>query len=70
MIGRLSPERSADGRLTGIEISLGARNAAIDAQGSIKEPVTVDQVIFKGKAGIEDARQLGEGVDLIGDLGG
>lgn len=56
MIGRLSPERSADGRLTGIDISLGARNAAIDAQGSIRNPVTVDQVIFKGKAGIEDAR--------------
>lgn len=56
MTGRLSPERSPDGRLTAIDISLGARNATIDAQGSIKNPVTVDQVIFQGKAGIEEAR--------------
>ena len=56
MTGRLSPERSADGRLIAIDISLGARNATIDAQGSIKNPVTVDQVIFQGKAGIEEAR--------------
>ncbi|MCA3562706.1 MAG: hypothetical protein IOC82_17005 [Aestuariivirga sp.] len=62
MTGRLSPERSADGRLTAIGISLGARNAAIDAQGSIRDPVTIDQVIFQGRAGIEEAR-----VD-IGDL--
>lgn len=56
MSGRLSPVRSPDGRLTAIDISLGARNATIDAQGSIKNPVTVDQVIFQGKAGIEEAR--------------
>ncbi|MCA3556539.1 DUF3971 domain-containing protein [Aestuariivirga sp.] len=62
MTGRLSPERSADGRLTAIDISLGARNAAIDAQGSIRDPVTIDQVLFQGRAGIEEAR-----VD-IGDL--
>ena len=56
MIGRLSPERNADGRLTAIDISLGARNAAIDAQGSIKNPVAVDQVIFNGRASIDEAR--------------
>ena len=56
MIGRLSPERSPDGRLTAIDISLGARNAAIDAQGSIKNPVVVDQVVFKGRASIDQAR--------------
>ena len=56
MTGRLSPERTADGRLTAIDISLGARNAAIDAQGSIRNPVTIDQVIFQGRAGIEEAR--------------
>ncbi len=56
MSGRLSPVRSPDGRLTAIDISLGARNATIDAQGSIKNPVTVDQVIFEGRAGIEEAR--------------
>ena len=56
MTGRLSPERNAEGRLTAINISLGARNAAIDAQGSIKNPVTIDQVIFQGRAGIEEAR--------------
>jgi len=56
MTGRLSPERTADGRLTAIDISLGARNAAIDAQGSIKNPVAIDQVLFQGRAGIEEAR--------------
>jgi hypothetical protein len=56
MTGRLSPERNAEGRLTAIDISLGARNAAIDPQGSIKNPVAVDQVIFEGRAGIEEAR--------------
>jgi len=56
MTGRLSPERTPDGRLTAIDISLGARNAAIDAQGSIRNPVTIDQVIFQGRAGIEEAR--------------
>ena len=56
MTGRLSPERNANGRLTAIDISLGARNAAIDAQGSIKNPVVVDQVIFNGRASIDEAR--------------
>lgn len=56
MIGRLSPERTADGRLTAIDISLGARNAAIDAQGSIRNPVAVDQVLFEGRASIDEAR--------------
>ncbi|WP_161957269.1 DUF3971 domain-containing protein [Aestuariivirga litoralis] len=55
MTGRLTPERSADGRLTAIDIHLEADNAALDAQGSIRNPVAIDQVIFDGKALIDQA---------------
>ena len=54
--GSLMPERTADGRLTALRIMLEARNVAIDAQGTIKSPVAVDQVRFTGKAAIEEAR--------------
>ena len=70
MTGRLSPERTADGRLTAIDISLGARNAAIDAQGSIRNPVAIDQVIFQGRAGIEEARlDIGDLQVISGNAG-
>ena len=54
--GSLMPQRNADGRLTALRIMLEARNVAIDAQGTIKSPVMVDQVRFTGKALIEEAR--------------
>jgi hypothetical protein len=56
MTGKLSPERSADGRLTAIDIQLEASNAAIDAQGSIRNPVAIDRVVFDGKALIDQAQ--------------
>lgn len=54
--GSLMPERNAEGRLTALRIMLEARNVAIDAQGTIRSPVAVDQVRFTGKALIEEAR--------------
>ena len=54
--GSLLPERNAEGRLTALRIMLEARNVAIDAQGTVTSPVTVDQVRFTGKAAIEEAR--------------
>lgn len=54
--GSLMPERNPEGRLTALRIMLEARNIAIDAQGTIKSPVAVDQVRFTGKAAIEEAR--------------
>ena len=54
--GSLLPERNTEGRLTALRIMLEARNVAIDAQGTVTSPVTVDQVRFTGKAAIEEAR--------------
>lgn len=54
--GSLMPERNADGRLTALRIMLEARNVAIDPQGTVTSPVTVDHVRFTGKAAIEEAR--------------
>lgn len=54
--GNLLPVRNADGRLTALKIALNARNVALDAQGSIKNPVAVDRVDFVGNAAIEEAR--------------
>ena len=55
MKGRLSPLRSADGHLTAIDIELQADNAAIDAQGTVTNPVVINRVVFKGTAGIDQA---------------
>lgn len=54
--GSFMPVRSADGRLTALKIVMEARNIAIDAQGSHKEPVAVDRVDFIGKALMDEAR--------------
>ncbi len=54
--GSVLPERNPDGRLTALKIMLEANNVAIDAQGTNKSPVAVDQVRFTGKAAIEEAR--------------
>lgn len=55
MIGRLSPQRSADGHLTAIDIELQADNVAIDAQGTVRNPVAINRVLFNGTAGIDQA---------------
>lgn len=54
--GSILPVRNAEGKLTALKTTLEARNVAIDAQGSIKQPVMVDRVDFTGNAAIEEAR--------------
>jgi hypothetical protein len=54
--GSILPVRNAEGKLTALKTTLQARNVAIDAQGSIKQPVLVDRVDFTGNAAIEEAR--------------
>ncbi|MFM8746618.1 MAG: DUF3971 domain-containing protein [Aestuariivirga sp.] len=54
--GSILPERNAEGKLTALRTTLEARNVAIDTQGSVNKPVTVDRVDFIGNAAIEEAR--------------
>lgn len=77
--GNFMPVRNTDGRLTALKIVLQARNVAIDAQGSHKQPVTVDRVDFIGKALIDEARldiedlmvmSGGTGIRLRGEITG
>ncbi len=53
--GGLEPVRTAEGRLTSINISLKARAANLAASGATAAPVMIDQVEFKGNTGIEQA---------------
>lgn len=54
--GSILPVRNAEGKLTALKTSLEARNVAIDAQGTVRQPVAVDRVDFTGNAAIEEAR--------------
>ena len=68
--GSVLPERNPEGRLTALKIMLDAHNVAIDAQGTNKSPVAVDQVRFTGKAAIEEARlDIDDLVVMSGDTG-
>ncbi len=53
--GDLIPRRTG-GKLTAIGINLLAQNVSVDAQGTIKDPVAVDKIEFKGEASMEDQR--------------
>ncbi len=68
--GNVRPVRDGEGRLTALQISLQARNIAIDAQGSNKSPVAVDRIDFVGNAAIEEARlDVDDLVVMSGDTG-
>jgi Protein of unknown function/AsmA-like C-terminal region len=54
--GELMPERAEDGRITSYKINLSADNVSVDAQGTVKDPVFVDRVEFKGRASVEEQR--------------
>ncbi len=56
LTGGVLPIRSAEGRLTALKIDLKARNVAIDTQGTVTAPVTVDRIDFTGQAAIDEAR--------------
>ncbi len=56
LTGDLLPRRAPGGKLTALGISLLARNVSVDAQGTIKDPVDVDRIEFKGEASMEEQR--------------
>jgi hypothetical protein len=54
--GTVTPIQSAEGRITAYGIDLTASNLSVDAQGTVKDPVFVDRVAFKGSFSVEDQR--------------
>ena len=56
LVGRISPIRNKLGKMTDIAIKLNSKNVAIDATGSVKNPVVFDTVKFDGIASLETAR--------------
>jgi Protein of unknown function/AsmA-like C-terminal region len=56
LTGRIDPVRAEDGRLTDIRFNLKADNVSVDTQGTVRNPVMVDRVVFAGKTSVEAAR--------------
>jgi Protein of unknown function/AsmA-like C-terminal region len=54
--GTVMPRRTEDGHVTAYDIELSADNVKVDAQGTLKDPVFVDRVSFKGSAAVEEQR--------------
>ncbi len=55
LTGRVDPVRAPDGKLTDFRVDLKATNVSVDTLGTVKNPVLVDKVEFKGKASVEGA---------------
>jgi hypothetical protein len=56
LTGDLVPRRAAGGKLTALGINLLAKNVSVDVQGTIKDPVDVDRIEFRGEASMEEQR--------------
>jgi hypothetical protein len=54
--GTIQPRQNEDGRVTAYDIELNADNVSVDTQGTVKDPVFVDKVTFKGSAAVEEQR--------------
>ncbi len=54
--GTLNPQKAEDGRVVAYGIDLKASNVSVDAQGTVKDPVFVDHVSYKGSFAIEEQR--------------
>ena len=54
--GIILPRQTEDGRVVAYDIDLSADNVSVDAQGTVKDPVFVDKVSFKGSASVEEQR--------------
>ena len=52
--GTVTPNKAADGRVASYGVDLTAANVAVDAQGTVKDPVFIDKVSFKGSFAVED----------------
>jgi Protein of unknown function/AsmA-like C-terminal region len=48
--GKIEPQWSDDGRIKAYGINLSADNVRVDTQGTVKDPVFIDKVSFKGSA--------------------
>jgi hypothetical protein len=70
LTGNVLPVRNGEGRLTALKIDLKAHNVAIDAQGTITSPVSVDRIDFSGTAAIDEARlDIADLVIMSGNTG-
>ncbi len=68
--GSIMPRRSEDGRVVAYDIDLSSDNASVDAQGTVKDPVFVDRVTFKGSAFVEEQRvDISDLVVMAGSAG-
>ena len=68
--GKITPRRQEDGRLSAIGFDLTANNVAVDAQGTVKDPVFIDRVQFAGDALIEEERvDISDLVVMAGNTG-
>ena len=70
LTGEVVPRRAEGGKLKALGISLLARNVSVDAQGTIKDPVDVDRIEFKGEASMEEQRvEINDLVVMAGNTG-
>lgn len=65
--GTITPNRASDGRVTSYGVDLAAANVSVDAQGTVKDPVFIDRVAFKGSFGVEN--QVVDIEDLVVQAG-
>jgi hypothetical protein len=54
--GKIAPRAGEDGRVMAYDVDLSAANVSVDAQGTVVDPVFVDQVSYKGSFGVEEQR--------------
>jgi hypothetical protein len=54
--GTVSPQKAEDGRVIAYAVNLAATNVRVDTEGTVKDPVFVDRVAYKGSFAIEEQR--------------
>ena len=54
--GTVAPRLAEAGRVIAYDVNLSATNVQVDAQGSVKDPVFVDRVSYKGSFAVEEQR--------------
>lgn len=68
--GIIQPRQSEDGRVVAYDIELSADNVSVDTQGTVKDPIFVDKVSFKGSASVEEQRvDIADLVVMAGSAG-
>ncbi len=70
MKGTITPKQDSQGRFTALGFDLAANNVAIDAQGTVRDPVFIDRVSFSGSAAIDEQRvDIDDLVVMAGNTG-